>query len=96
MTTEEQRKEKEPIDTRSFPEIYASLNQLQQIELRDEIIRRLGISRQAVFAWTKGKAIPQYTGARKIVSDCIKKVTGIYAPQHLLFDIKRKLKHNDL
>ena len=89
MTTEEQRKEKEQYDTRTFPEIYSSLNHLQQMDLRDEIISRTGVTRVTVFNWAKGDRVPQYKGIRNIVSDCVKKITGIRSPQHILFDIKK-------
>lgn len=89
MATEEQRNEKEQYDTRTFPEIYSSLNHLQQLELRDEIIAKTGVTRETVFNWAKKGRAPQYSGIRRIVSDCVKKVTGIRTPQHILFDIKK-------
>ena len=89
MTTEEQSKGKELYDTRTFPEIYNSLPRLQQLELRDEILARTGVSRVTVFNWVNGKRVPQYSGIRRMVSDCVKKVVGVRVPQHLLFDIKR-------
>ena len=89
MTTEEQRKEKEQYDARTFPEIYESLNKLQQCELREQITRSTGASRATVWFWRTGKKIPARLSDRKAISACIKKVLGINAPQHLLFDIKK-------
>ena len=89
MNTNEQRNKKETYDTRTFPEIYSSLNHLQQMELRNEIISRTGVSRVTVFNWSKGDRVPQYSGIRRIVSECVKKVVGVHAPQHMLFDIKK-------
>ena len=89
MNTEGQRKEKEQYDTRTFPEIYSSLNHLQQMELRNEIMSKTGVTRETVFNWSKGKRVPQYSGIRKIVSDCVKKVAEVRIPQHVLFDLKK-------
>ena len=89
MNTKEQINEKEEYDTRTFPEIYKSLNQLQQTELRNEIISKTGVSRVTVFNWANKKRIPQYPVVRKAVSDCVKKVVGVRIPQHLLFDVKK-------
>ena len=89
MTIEQQRNEKEQYDTRTFPEIYSSLNHLQQMELRDEIISKTGVTRATVFNWATGARAPQYKGIRKIVSDCVKKVADVRIPQHILFDIHK-------
>lgn len=89
MTTEEQRKEKVQYDTRTFPEIYESLSKLQQCELREEITRHTGASRATIWFWRKGKKIPARLSDRKAVSSCIRRVLGINAPQHILFDIKK-------
>ena len=83
-----QSNKKNDYDTRTFPEIYASLNHLQQMELRDEVLYRLGVSRPAFWAWTRG-TIQQMRITRTIISDCIKKVLHITAPQHTLYDIRK-------
>lgn len=87
MGNDQQSKIKETTETSTFPEIYNSLNKLQQKELTGEIMHKLGVSRQAVWYWAKGKKIPQLSGAREIVSNCVKKIVGIKVPQHILFDI---------
>jgi len=89
MATEKQSKEKEQYDARTFAEIYNSLNPLLQGELRCEIMRCTGASRATVFFWRKGLKIPKRLKDRQAVSDCLRRIVGIKAPQHLLFDIKR-------
>lgn len=89
MGIEEQSNTKETIDTRTFPEIYSSLNKLQQKELRNKIIRKTGVSRQTVWYWATGDRIPQNEGIRNLVAECIKKIAGVKVPQHILFDIKK-------
>ena len=92
MTQEQQSKEKESVDTRTFPEIYKSLPQLQQLELRDEIVYKLGVSRVTVFNWAQGYSRPQYPGVRRIVSDILYKKEGVRIPQYILFDYKPRKK----
>lgn len=89
MGIEEQSNTKEMIDARTFPEIYNSLNKLQQKELSDEIIHKTGVSRQSVWYWAKGDRIPQYSGVRNLVADCVRKIVGVKVPQHILFDVKK-------
>ena len=89
MATEQQRKEKEQYDARTFPEIYMSLSRIQQSELRDNIIRLTGASRVAVYFWSIGRTIPQRSADRQAVSESIKKVLHIMVPPHILFNIKK-------
>lgn len=89
MGIDQQSNIKEMTATNTFPEIYHSLNKVQQKQLKEEIMRKLEISRQTIWYWVNRKRIPQGTATRSTVAACVKKITGVKVPQHILFDSKQ-------
>lgn len=77
----------ETIDARSFAEIWRSLGttSVVQLELRDELISKLRISRQTVNNWGNGNTIPVYIETRKTVSKIVNTTLGIKTSWQTLF-----------
>lgn len=76
-----QEYKKSGIDARTFPEIWKSLTPAEQSELRDALMKKFSITRQAVYNWSTG-ASPFYRPARVAAAEVIKKTFG-YNVSHL-------------
>lgn len=76
-----QEYKKSGIDTRTFPEIWGTLTSAEQAELRDALMKKFSITRQAIHNWTRGAA-PFYRPARVVTAEVIKKTLG-YNVSHL-------------
>lgn len=76
---------KKELDARSFPEIWKELTPVQQIELRNEIISKLHVTRQAVHHWAIGKRKPTLDIVKKEVCKSLANVSGIHAYYLSLF-----------
>ena len=85
MSTDLQRYIKDDIDARSLPEIWATLPEQIQTELRNEISSRIGASRTTIYYWCTGQAKPTYMSTRKQVAQAVKKVTSINVHAYTLF-----------
>ena len=84
MTNEPQRYVKDDIDTRSLAEICQSLPEAVRIDLRNDIIKNIGVSRGTVHYWMTGHCKPNM-GSRRLVAQSVKKITGIHAHAYTLF-----------
>jgi len=82
-----QIKENKAIDARTFPEIWNSLGTKspKQLELRDELISKLHVSRQTINYWGNGKVKPAYDEIKKIVSSVTNKVCNTNTHYRTLF-----------
>jgi hypothetical protein len=79
-----QSKEKNLIDTRTFPQIWASLSPVEQMGLNAIIQDKLGVSRKSVYNWAQGNTKP-YIYIRKSLSNVLKQALGIYTSHQTLF-----------
>ena len=75
--TSMQSKEKDSIDARSFPEIWATLSLNERDELVYSLIRnKCCTTRQAIYYWASGKKAPRNLLLRDTVAKAVGKVTG--------------------
>lgn len=83
-----QSKANNPIDTRSFPEIYSSLTRVQQNEL---LLRgynaRLFSARQTIWKWAQG-VTPRSPVVRSEAAKVVGKYIGAKCPVETLFPCK--------
>lgn len=85
MSNELQKYIKEDIDARSLPEIWQTLPEQIQAELRSELSSRIGASRTTIYYWCTGQAKPTYMSTRKQVAQAVKKITNINVHAYTLF-----------
>lgn len=69
--------EKKDLDTRTFPEICASLSDSQWLTIRDSIKAKTEKTDQAIYKWRDGKCIPMSIQERKVVSEIVNRVLDI-------------------
>ena len=83
--TKMQSKQNNPIDTRSFPEIYNSLTNLQQQDLTVRFFNAgICTCRQAVWQWSRGTA-PRQEISRQAVARILGNYIGAKLPVKTLF-----------
>jgi hypothetical protein len=76
-------------DERTFPEIWNSLTQAQQEELRDQILTKTGASSNTFWFWKKGAANPASRTDRQVISGLVGKYLNISTAPATLFPRKR-------
>ena len=76
-------------DARTFPEIWNSLNQAQQEELREQILIKTGASSNTFWFWKKGAACPASRSDRRVIALLVCKYLNISTVAATLFPKKR-------
>ena len=80
-----QSKENNPIDTRSFPEIFNHLTKSQQQDLTIRLYNAKACTvRQTIFKWAHG-TIPGNGAVRDTVAKVVSKFIGTKTPSDTLF-----------
>lgn len=77
---------KKELDTRTFPEICASLNNAEWLAIRDRCVILTGKTESAVYYWREGKQ-PASLMERKAVSEVVNRVLGIKTSHRTLFPL---------
>lgn len=77
---------KKELDTRTFPEICASLSNAEWLAIRDRCVIQTGKSESAVYYWREGKQ-PGSLMERKAVSEIVNRVLGIKTSYRTLFPL---------
>ena len=77
---------KKELDTRTFPEICASLSNAEWLAIRDRCVIQTGKSESAVYYWREGKQ-PVSLMERKAVSEIVNRVLGIKTNHRTLFPL---------
>ena len=77
---------KKELDTRTFPEICASLSNAEWLAIRDRCVIQTGKSESAVNYWREGKQ-PVSLMERKAVSEIVNRVLGIKTNHRTLFPL---------
>jgi len=80
-----QSSEKISLDTRTFPEIFQSLEPYWRNELRIKMTLRMRISEVTFYNWAKGAARPQSYSSQKEASAIIKSVLKLNVHPAYLF-----------
>ena len=75
------------IDARTFQQIWMSLGERspKQLELRDELIAKLHVSRQTINNWGRGCNAPVYDEVKKKVADIVSRTLGFRVSFRTLF-----------
>ena len=84
-----QIKEEKLRETRSFAEIWKSLAENEQVELRAAIIGRTGCTRQTIWNWATGETAPKSLSERRDVAQVVSKFTGRTVTSLSLFPSNR-------
>ena len=71
-------------DARSFPEIWESLTPVERAELRHQLIKNVGVTRQTVDNWSKG-VTPIMRDIRVKVARCFGQALNIHVSHTTLF-----------
>ena len=77
---------KKELDTRTFPEICASLSNAEWLAIRDRCVIQTGKSESAIYYWREGKQ-PVSLMERKAVSEIVNRVLGIKTNHRTLFPL---------
>jgi hypothetical protein len=77
---------KKDLDTRTFPEICASLSKSEWQEIRTSCVMKTGKTESAVYYWREGKQ-PVSLMERRAVSDIVNRVLGIKTTHRTLFPL---------
>ena len=77
---------KKELDTRTFPEICASLSNAEWLAIRDRCVIQTGKTESAVYYWREGKQ-PVSLMERKAVSEIVNRVLGIKTNHRTLFPL---------
>ena len=77
---------KKELDTRTFPEICASLSNAEWLAIRDRCVIQTGKTESAVYYWREGKQ-PVSLMERKAVSEIVNRVLGIRTTHRTLFPL---------
>lgn len=77
---------KKELDTRTFPEICASLSNAEWLAIRDRCVLQTGKTESAVYYWREGKQ-PVSLMERKAVSEIVNRVLGIKTNHRTLFPL---------
>lgn len=77
---------KKELDTRTFPEICASLSNAEWLAIRDRCVIQTGKTESAVYYWREGKQ-PVSLMERKAVSEIVNRVLGIKTSHRTLFPL---------
>lgn len=77
---------KKELDTRTFPEICASLSNAEWLAIRDRCVIQTGKSESAIYYWREGKQ-PVSLMERKAVSEIVNRVLGIKTSHRTLFPL---------
>lgn len=75
---------KKELDTRTFPQICATLSKSEWEEIRNKCVTKTGKTESAVYYWREGKR-PLSLMERKEVSDIVNRVLGINTNHRTLF-----------
>lgn len=78
---------KKELDTRTFPEICASLSQVEWLELKRRILTRLMKTEQTCTNWKNGKTYPATLAERKEVSSIVNSFLGTNTNHVTLFKL---------
>lgn len=73
------------IDARTFPEIWKSLSQNEQSDLRYTLMLKMKVTRQTIENWSKKGVMPIYQGAKEEVSRIVSSKLGIKTSWQTLF-----------
>lgn len=84
-----QSTEKNSVDTRTFPEIFDSLDQYWRTELKVKMMLRMRISEVTFYNWAKGASRPRNFSAQKDVAVILKSVLKVNAHPGYLFPYQR-------
>lgn len=82
-----QSKENLSTESRSFPDIWASLNRDDRKNLTNSLIDALDSSYVAVWGWAKGKYAPRSKADKSAAASVISKFMGIKLSPETLFPI---------
>ena len=77
--------EKKDVDTRTFPEICASISNAEWLAIRDRIIEQTRKSTSAIYYWRDGKTVPTSFQEKKVVAEVVSRVLKIKTHYRVLF-----------
>lgn len=77
---------KKDLDTRTFPQICASLSKSEWQEIRTNCVMKTGKTESAVYYWREGKQ-PVSLMERRAVSEIVNRVLGIKTTHRTLFPL---------
>lgn len=78
---------KKELDTRTFPEICASLTHMEWLELKNRLFTRLGKTEQTLLNWKSGKTYPAVLIERREVANIVNNLLGIKTNHLTLFRV---------
>ncbi len=77
---------KKELDTRTFPEICASLSNAEWLAIRDRCVLQTGKTEASIYNWREGRQ-PVSLMERKAVSEIVNRVLGIKTNHRTLFPL---------
>mgnify|MGYP007115371551 CR=1 FL=1 len=76
---------KKELDTRTFPQICASITNGEWLAIRDRIMEKTEKTRQAVYKWKEGECIPASIQERRVVAEVVNSILKIRTSYKTLF-----------